>query len=168
MKIHWDVAALHTATLEREDGRILTFTVAWDTPKQKYVVIAIEGGTLGEDVLADHAHANLGVFDEEKDAKKACEDYGKVWLGGADAEACDCEEIVHRSQLIGRGVYGGQADPNRCVCADEESGPFASPHTHYDDAPNYPCARCDCKEYRPAEPRPAEPAEYTPWHGPNP
>jgi len=97
MKTHWTVTAIHTALLERDDGRLLTFTIAWDDTKQKHVAVALEGGAAKKDdygaVLDDHAHAHLGFFDEEKDAKKACDDYGKTWLSGTNGEKCDCDEI---------------------------------------------------------------------------
>ena len=63
---------------------------------------------------------------------------------------------VHRSQLIRKGLYGGDTDPNRCVCAEKEKGPNAgTPHTHYAEPP-HACARCRCKAYDPAVP-PVEP-----------
>ena len=80
-----------------------------------------------------------------------------------DLEACDArgQAPVHRSQLIRKGLYGGASDPNRCVCAEKETGQYAdTPHTHYAEPP-HACARCRCKAYDPAVP-PVAPAPVEP------
>jgi len=59
----------------------------------------------------------------------------------------------HRSHLIRNGLHGGNSDPNRCVCAEKETGRYAdTPHVHYPEPP-YACARgCGCEAYDPAVP----------------
>ena len=60
--------------------------------------------------------------------------------------------IAERVAAIHKGIYGGNSDPNRCVCAEKELGRNAdTPHRHYEEPP-YSCARCECEAYVPAIP----------------
>jgi len=62
---------------------------------------------------------------------------------------------LERVSAIHKGIYGGNSDPNRCVCAEKETGRYAdTPHVHYRKPP-FACARCECKAYEPALPSPA-------------
>lgn len=59
---------------------------------------------------------------------------------------------AERVEAIWKGLRGGNTDPNRCVCAEQEKGQNAcTPHRHYEEAP-YSCARCQCTAYSPAIP----------------
>jgi hypothetical protein len=57
-----------------------------------------------------------------------------------------------RVAAIWRGLRGGNSDPNRCECTEQETGQNAdTPHRHYDKPP-FGCARCRCPAYKPAIP----------------
>lgn len=64
-------------------------------------------------------------------------------------------DLRARVAAIGKGIYGGNSDPNRCVCAEKETGHYAgTPHRHYEEPP-FACARCACSAYAPAVSPPA-------------
>jgi len=79
------------------------------------------------------------------------------WLRGTSVEPARApmtrQPEPHRSHLIRNGLHGGNSDPNRCVCAEKETGRYAdTPHVHYPEPP-YACARgCGCEAYDPAVP----------------
>jgi hypothetical protein len=119
--------------------------------------------------------ANMAALEEEMQEERGARATAETKLDAANArvreleaerglelhaKACPCTWCVEtraaigrRSQLIRKGLYGGNSDPNRCVCAEKEKGQYAgTPHTHYAEPP-HACARgCGCKAYEPAMP----------------
>ena len=78
-----------------------------------------------------------------------CADYDKGWEATFGKKKLSTAERV---AAIHKGIYGGNSDPNRCVCAEKEKGRNAdTPHRHYEEPP-YSCARCECTAYTPAIP----------------
>lgn len=96
-KIRWRSMVGFMARVNRKDGRTLAIsTLSGDGGEW----IAQAAETLADpeslqDVLDDHGHADLGVFETLEEARSECVHYALHWReGDGDAiPACECEDI---------------------------------------------------------------------------
>lgn len=89
----WGTAAMLTLAVASADK---TLAVMVSPDKHKWRAMALETGHFDtEQVLDDHAHKILGLFDKAGEAIEAAEKYATEWLKGriVPEPKCGCEEI---------------------------------------------------------------------------
>ena len=67
----------------------------------KWMVMAVEStaSMAPTDILDDHSHKTVGIYEDQETAKRAAESFQKAWLRGfraTKAKKCACKEMPRR------------------------------------------------------------------------